>query len=89
MLANFFKVLVLKLVRAYQLSLSPLLSAISGPNGGCRFEPTCSRYFAQAVERFGAFRGSWLGLKRLSRCHPWGGEGFDPVPEKWPQDRSV
>jgi putative membrane protein insertion efficiency factor len=68
------------LVRFYQLTLSPLLVALAGPGSGCRFEPTCSEYLLQAVETHGALRGSWLGLKRIGRCHPWGGSGFDPVP---------
>ena len=67
-------------LRAYQVTLSPALSWLGGPGGGCRFEPTCSVYFAQALEEYGALRGSWLGLKRLARCQPWGGQGIDPVP---------
>lgn len=71
------------LIRGYQLTLSPLLTALTGqPNAGCRFEPTCSRYFLQAVETHGALRGGWLGLKRIGRCQPWGGHGFDPVPPR-------
>jgi putative membrane protein insertion efficiency factor len=69
------------LIRAYQWTLSPLLSWLGGPGSGCRFHPTCSKYFLEAVECHGALRGSWLGLKRLARCHPWGGQGEDPVPE--------
>ncbi|PCJ31838.1 MAG: membrane protein insertion efficiency factor YidD [Gammaproteobacteria bacterium] len=68
------KILIL-LVRAYQLFISPLL----GDN--CRFQPTCSRYMIAAIERFGAIKGTWLGLRRLSRCHPWHEGGLDPVPE--------
>jgi len=67
-------------IRIYQVTFSPLLSALGGPAAGCRFEPTCSEYFLQAVEKHGALRGSWLGLKRIGRCHPWGGCGHDPVP---------
>ena len=76
------KWVVLKLIRVYQVGVSPVLTVISGPGGGCRFEPSCSRYFVEAVERFGIWRGGWLGLKRMARCHPWGGQGFDPVPPK-------
>jgi uncharacterized protein len=65
---------ILLAVRAYQVLLSPLLG------GACRFEPSCSRYMAEAVTRHGALRGGWLGLRRLARCHPFGSSGFDPVP---------
>jgi putative membrane protein insertion efficiency factor len=61
-------------IRAYQLAVAPML----GP--ACRFEPSCSRYAAEAVERHGAVRGSWLAVRRLGRCHPLGGNGLDPVP---------
>ena len=62
------------LVRGYQLLLRPLLPP------ACRFEPSCSRYAIDAVERHGALRGSWLAARRVGRCHPWGGSGHDPVP---------
>ena len=68
--------LLLGMIRLYQISLSRVL-----PNS-CRFEPTCSAYMAAAIRRFGAFRGAWLGLRRLARCTPWGGSGWDPVPER-------
>ncbi|MGC3989022.1 MAG: membrane protein insertion efficiency factor YidD [Chthoniobacteraceae bacterium] len=68
-------------IRGYQIFLSPVLSFIAGPGAGCRYEPTCSHYFLQAVEKHGSWRGSWLGIRRLCRCHPWGGAGVDPVPE--------
>ncbi|HMQ42402.1 MAG TPA: membrane protein insertion efficiency factor YidD [Paracoccus sp. (in: a-proteobacteria)] len=61
-------------VRAYRLLLSPWVGH------GCRFQPTCSAYALEALEKHGAFRGSWLALRRILRCHPWGGEGYDPVP---------
>jgi putative membrane protein insertion efficiency factor len=67
-------------IRIYQIAVSPVLGWISGPGAGCRFEPTCSEYFLRALEQHGVWRGSWLGLKRIGRCHPWGGQGHDPVP---------
>jgi putative membrane protein insertion efficiency factor len=48
----------------------------------CRFHPSCSHYFAEAVERHGAWKGAWLGIRRLLRCQPFGGSGYDPVPER-------
>ena len=68
------------LIRIYQWTISPVLAFFAGPGGGCRFQPTCSHYFLEAVETHGVLRGSWLGLRRLGRCHPWGGQGHDPVP---------
>lgn len=62
------------LVWLYRTSLSPLL----GTN--CRYEPTCSRYADEALRRYGALRGGWLAVRRIARCHPWGGSGYDPVP---------
>lgn len=62
------------LIRFYQLAISPWLAP------RCRFAPTCSHYAIQAVRRHGALRGGWLALKRILRCHPWGGSGYDPVP---------
>jgi len=72
--------LVRFLIRGYQLLVSPVLSFLGGPGSGCRFQPTCSVYFLEALQRHGFFRGLWLGLRRLCRCHPWGGQGHDPVP---------
>ncbi len=67
--------IVISLVRGYQLLISPLLG------NNCRFEPTCSHYMIEAITRFGVIRGSWLGLRRISRCHPWHEGGIDPVPD--------
>ena len=66
--------LLLKLVRGYQLFLSPWLPV------ACRYQPTCSQYAIEALQRYGAVKGSRLTVCRLLRCHPWGGEGEDPVP---------
>ena len=52
----------------------------------CRFQPTCSNYTLEAVEEFGAIKGSYLGIKRILRCHPWGSEGYDPVPSTGAQN---
>jgi uncharacterized protein len=67
-------------IRFYQRILSPLLKAAAGPAAGCRYSPTCSNYFLQAVDLHGPFHGSWIGICRIFRCHPWGGSGYDPVP---------
>ena len=62
------------LIKLYQLVLSPLL----GPK--CRFTPTCSQYGLEAFKKYGAVKGFWLTIKRIGRCHPWGGHGWDPLP---------
>lgn len=59
-------------VRVYQIAIGPLLPKV------CRYEPSCSTYFIQAVERHGAVRGAWKGVCRVCRCHPWGASGYDP-----------
>lgn len=66
--------LLIGLVRVYQYAVSPYL-----PNA-CRYTPTCSQYAIEAIRKHGAGRGGWLALRRISRCHPWGGHGYDPVP---------
>jgi len=70
------------LIRFYQLALSPLMHSMFGPGASCRFTPSCSAFTIEAVRTHGAFRGAWLGLRRLLRCHPWGNCGHDPVPAK-------
>lgn len=70
------KTLMIGLVRCYQRFLSPLLPNV------CRYRPTCSEYFIEALQTHGVVKGSWLGIKRILRCHPWGGSGYDPVPPK-------
>lgn len=67
-------------VRFYQLAISPHLPS------ACRYTPTCSQYMIEAIQIHGAVKGTWLGLKRISRCHPWGGCGHDPVPPKAGQE---
>ena len=64
----------LALIKLYQWIISPWF----GPT--CRYTPTCSHYSAEAFKKYGVFKGFWLSLKRILRCHPWGGSGFDPVP---------
>ncbi len=68
--------LLVALIRAYQYTLSPVMPR------NCRYHPTCSAYAAEALQRHGVARGGWLALRRILRCHPWGGHGFDPVPER-------
>jgi putative membrane protein insertion efficiency factor len=65
---------VLLAIRLYQKTVSPYLPS------ACRYSPTCSHYSHDAVEKYGAIKGAWMGLKRLGRCHPLGGKGYDPVP---------
>lgn len=78
------KFLVRILIRFYQKLISPGIHFIGGPNSGCRFTPTCSEYFLEAVESHGVVRGTWLGIRRIVRCQPWGGCGHDPVPPRTP-----
>ncbi|MFA6014694.1 MAG: membrane protein insertion efficiency factor YidD [Gallionellaceae bacterium] len=66
--------LLLLIIKSYQYLISPLYPP------SCRFSPTCSHYFSEALEKYGFIKGTWLGLKRLLRCNPWNKGGFDPVP---------
>ena len=68
------KYLFIFLVRFYQVVVSPLKPPT------CRYTPTCSQYALEALKKYGAFKGGWLAIKRISSCHPWGGSGYDPVP---------
>ena len=64
------------LIRGYQLFITPVTG------GHCRYHPTCSQYALEAVDGHGVVRGSWLAVRRIARCHPWGSSGYDPVPAK-------
>ena len=69
-------------IQAYRLVISPAKLFLFGSLAQCRFHPSCSAFALEAISRHGALRGTWLALKRVARCHPWGGCGHDPVPEK-------
>jgi putative membrane protein insertion efficiency factor len=70
------KYLMIKLVRGYQLLISPFLG------NNCRYTPTCSAYTLEAMEKWGPWRGLWMGIRRIGRCHPFHAGGYDPVPER-------
>jgi uncharacterized protein len=80
---NLVQGIALGLLRAYKLVVSPVLHTFVGPLGGCRFQPTCSVYTADAVRQHGILKGSALAARRICRCHPWGGCGDDPVPAQF------
>ncbi|SEQ08401.1 membrane protein insertion efficiency factor YidD [Nitrosomonas ureae] len=73
-MAIFFRRILIGVIKGYQIVISALLGQ------SCRFYPTCSNYTIEALELHGVLRGSWLAIKRISRCHPWNPGGFDPVP---------
>jgi len=68
------KKLLIAPIRFYRAFISPLFPPV------CRFTPTCSQYAIEAIEKHGPVKGTWLAIKRICRCHPWGGSGYDPVP---------
>ena len=72
---NFIKWIFILPVRGYQKLISPLI----GPK--CRYQPTCSYFMIEAIEEWGVVKGAYLGTKRIFRCHPWAGHGYDPVPK--------
>lgn len=67
------QLLAITLVKFYKHAISPFFPM------ACRYTPTCSQYAEDAIRKYGAWKGMWLGMKRIGRCHPWGGSGFDPV----------
>lgn len=76
-MSNIFKKIFILPIRFYQITISPLLGS------NCRYQPTCSHYMIGAIEEWGIFKGTWLGLKRIGRCHPWSKRDMhDPIPKK-------
>lgn len=73
-LKNLLSKMLIGLIRLYQITLSPFIGR------ACRYTPTCSNYGIEAIRKHGPFKGSWLTLKRVLSCNPWGGSGYDPVP---------
>ena len=70
------KRVALSLIRIYKVTLSPLFA------GSCRYVPGCADYMSESIERYGVMRGGWMGTRRICRCHPFGGHGYDPVPDR-------
>ena len=73
-IGKFVSFIMIKLIRFYQIFISPLTPGV------CRYTPTCSAYFIEALQKYGPIKGSYLGIKRILRCHPWHPGGYDPVP---------
>lgn len=82
LMSKFLQQIFILPIRLYQWGISPYLGA------NCRYTPTCSHYMIEAIEEWGLVRGLSLGIKRIGRCHPWGGHGWDPVPPKMGQNQS-
>ena len=78
-LNRIFSAFFIFLIRIYQVAISPYLGS------NCRHTPTCSHYTVAAIKEWGFVKGTWLGMKRIARCHPWGTSGYDPVPKKTAQ----
>jgi putative membrane protein insertion efficiency factor len=77
----------IKLIRFYQLVLSPMKYALFGPNSGCRYRPTCSSYSIECFQTLSLGKAFYYSGKRILSCHPWGGSGYDPVPDSNPENR--
>ncbi len=73
-MGNILSKLMILAIRFYQGAISPMFPA------ACRYQPTCSQYAVEAIRKHGPRKGGWLAIKRIARCHPWGGSGYDPVP---------
>ena len=82
LIGKLISAILIGLVRVYQYAISPMLGS------NCRHMPTCSAYMVQAIQEWGPVHGTWMGLKRIGRCHPWGTHGHDPVPRKHKTGRS-
>ena len=76
-----FRTFAFGAIRLWRYALAPLSGALIGAPSACRYEPGCSAYAEEAISRHGAWRGAGLAVSRIARCHPWGGHGFDPVPQ--------
>jgi uncharacterized protein len=74
MLKNIFAIVLISFIKLYKITLSPFVG------NSCRYQPSCSQYGIEAIQKYGAIKGGWITTKRICSCHPWGGHGFDPVP---------
>jgi len=81
-MSRLFPRMALFLIRVYQVGISPMKNALVGVSVTCRFQPTCSTYAIEAIDRHGLVCGGAMSVRRICRCHPWGGCGVDPVPEQ-------
>jgi putative membrane protein insertion efficiency factor len=77
---NVVRDILIFFIRIYQRLLAPMQKVVFGPSGACRFSPSCSQYTVEALQIHGVFKGGALSVRRICRCHPWGGCGYDPVP---------